>query len=781
MNSFYTGLAGLNAARSSLEIIGNNIANISTPGYARERANLESARSSTFGGRLIGGGVRVAEIERVTDDLLVDRLRVQNREMTQREAALDLMREVEAVFNEPGENGIAAQLAELFNRASSLSIAPNDLQVRGALVGAARTLADQLQNVRAGLGDIQQNVLGLARTAVDDVNRLTETVATLNRQIASARTADGTPPGLLDRRTQVLDELAQLIDIDVQELPGGSISITAGGQSLVSFTTVNQLEVGTGSDGLAHIAFKRSGHELEPRGGRLRGLLDFEREGTGDRIARLDTLAATMIRDMNRAHATGIPKNGGFSSLRGEYAVADLNGDGLLTDESLADAGLPFSLNAGNLVVSVLDTASTSVTRTSIAIDPNSETVGDLLTKLNGVSGITATLDASGKLVLNAQAGKRFHFANIVDPNPNVQQSLGSEHGQVVGTAGEPFALTNGTALRVAVDGGSPVDVVFSSSQFVDISAATADEVVAALNSALSNATAVNVDGHVLIRSGSIGTTSSIGLSDATGTPTALFGLSTTTDMGAAKAVEARAVGRYSGDVDETYTFRPLSDGAIGVTSGLKVAVSNSAGRIVATLDVGQGYAAGTPLEVAEGFSVSFGPGDISSTAGEFFSMRMTAASDSADALAAFGLNAFFTGSNASDIAVADHIANDPSKLSLALALQFDADNNVTLDGGNAGRLLALRDGASADLGERTFSEYYSSLVTDIGLETARSELALETQAILADSVKNRLEQVRGVSLDEELADLERFQQAYAAAARYITAVNDVSDILLNM
>lgn len=80
--------------------------------------------------------------------------------------------------------------------------------------------------------------------------------------------------------------------------------------------------------------------------------------------------------------------------------------------------------------------------------------------------------------------------------------------------------------------------------------------------------------------------------------------------------------------------------------------------------------------------------------------------------------------------------------------------------------MLGLRDGALSELGDQSLGEFYGNLITEVGRETSSSRLALDTQTSLLDSVKSRLEQVRGVSVDEELADLQRYQQAYQAAAR---------------
>lgn len=781
MPNFATGLSALSAARAAIETAGQNLANANTPGYVRQRVNLESLRPTTFGGQKIGGGVGIRSIERITDELLTSRVRTQRQEVGRRQAGLDLLSEVETIFGEPSSSGISAQITNFFNRAAALSTAPSDPQARSALIGAGSVLAEQVRNVRSGLIDAASSVRTLIATDVADVNRLAETLADLNAQVIQSRGSDGPPSSLLDRRTQLLDELAQLVDLDIEPLSSGAVSVTVGGHALVANDQANRLATSIASDGFTEVRLSSSGSVVDIGGGRIRGLLDFERTGTGDRIASLDRLAKTLIGGFNALHATGIPGSGGFDALRAAYPIVDADDDGDFSDERLEAAGLPFSIESGNLVVTVIDTATLDVKRTTVAIDPQVDSTGDLVAALDAVDGIKATIDASGRLLVQSDAGKVFHFANIVDPNPDSQNVFGGKRAQFSSSTAEPFALTAGSTFTVDLGSGVPQTVTLNAASFADITAATADELAAAISSSLVGAEAINVDGRVVIRSTTQGSSSKIILADGAGSPLAALGITPGTDFGTDVGVAVKATGRYTGSDDVTFTFRPLSDGTIGATQGLQVSVIDSNGRSVAVLDVGQGYTPGEMIEVADGIKISFGPGDVSKNSNEFFNLPVTAESDSARVLEAFGIGAFFEGTDASTISVASDVSDDPSLLAVGRSQAFDANGNINVDNGNVARFLALRDGGNGDLGDRTFSEFYSDIIAQVGLETSSSELSLETQTSLLESVESRLEQIRGVSIDEELADLQRFQQAYQAAARYITAVNDVTQLLFNI
>lgn len=781
MTSFSTGLTALNAARLAMETVGQNLANASTPGYTRERVNLASLAGTAINGRRVGGGVAVRNIERVTDELLVSRLRAQNHEVGRREAQVQMLSEVENVFNEPSDAGLNYQLSAFFNQTSSLVTSPTDSQVRAALVGSGATLAEQIRTIRSGLTDTARGVRGIITSSVQDVNRLADTLATINKQITSSRSADGPPASLLDRRTQVLDELSTYVDVDVQELRGGSISVTVGGQTLVSDDKAKKLSITDDANGFATLVLEDAAANVDPSSGRLKGLLEFERTGTGDRIAKLDLLAKTLITNFNRIHATGIPEAGGYDHLQASNAIVDSDGDGDYSDELLESAGLPFEMTSGELWVTTIDTATNAVSRTKVSYDPKADKTGDLMRALDAVDGIRASIDGSGRLVITADSGKMFHFANILDPNPDGAGAFGAATAQMTGSQTGPFALTAGDTFTVSIDGGPAQTVTFNATQFADITHATADEVAAAIASQLTGGTAVAADGRILIRSSTVGASSQITLADGTGSPLSDFGIAAGSDTGDVVGVSATVSGTFTGSTEQTFTFTPRSSGTIGVDAGLKIDVKDASGRVLKTIDVGAGYVPGTAIEVLDGISVKFSPGSISASAGDYFNVTGTPSSDSGDALVAFGIGSFFAGHDAASIEVDDHLMASPAMLAIGLNQTIDDALNLNTDNQNAARLLGLRDGALTDLGDQTMGEFYGNLISDVGRETASSQLALDTQTSLLDSVRSRLEQVRGVSVDEELADLQRYQQAYQAAARYITAVNDLTQTLLNI
>ena len=111
--------------------------------------------------------------------------------------------------------------------------------------------------------------------------------------------------------------------------------------------------------------------------------------------------------------------------------------------------------------------------------------------------------------------------------------------------------------------------------------------------------------------------------------------------------------------------------------------------------------------------------------------------------------------------------------------IEFNKDavgNNV-----NALELGELQHRATLDNGTSNYNEVYSQLVSRIGSKTHELDVNREAQSILYDQAKAQREAVSGVNLDEEAADLVRYQQAYQANAQVIGAASEMFDTLISV
>lgn len=128
---------------------------------------------------------------------------------------------------------------------------------------------------------------------------------------------------------------------------------------------------------------------------------------------------------------------------------------------------------------------------------------------------------------------------------------------------------------------------------------------------------------------------------------------------------------------------------------------------------------------------------------------------------------AFFAGTGAGDITVAVGAEG--------IAASLDEDGR---DGVVAQRLANLRH--DAVVSEQPVGQRYAALVAELGAQTASLDVRHDNLKALTQFAQMRRESVSGVSLDEELIDVLRFQQSYAASARMLTAIDEALDVLIN-
>ena len=137
---------------------------------------------------------------------------------------------------------------------------------------------------------------------------------------------------------------------------------------------------------------------------------------------------------------------------------------------------------------------------------------------------------------------------------------------------------------------------------------------------------------------------------------------------------------------------------------------------------------------------------------------------------------AFFTGTGAADMAVNSTILNDTDKVAAA-----SSASSATGDATTATAISELADSLTLNSGTSTFSDYYDALVTKIGTAVSTADEKASTQSDTVDTYKNLRDSVSGVSTDEELTKLTMYQSAYTAAAKVMTALDEMMKTLLEM
>lgn len=204
-------LSGLRATQAGLSLVAGNVANAQTAGYVRKSLSQET----TFAGG-VGGGVRVAAVNRVIDEYVQRQLRVESAGGTYAATRAAMYQRLQQVYGQPGtESAFETIFNNFTNSIQQLTTSPESSSARSIALSSAQVLAQYFNGMTADIqalrGDAER---GLA-DSVANANEAMQKIAAINAQIAHAPAGDVSTAVLKDQRDVYVDQLSQLMDIRV--------------------------------------------------------------------------------------------------------------------------------------------------------------------------------------------------------------------------------------------------------------------------------------------------------------------------------------------------------------------------------------------------------------------------------------------------------------------------------------------------------------------------------------------------------------------------------------
>lgn len=240
------GQSALNASQAWISVTGNNLANAETEGYSRQYVDQKDAGGLTYKPGAQPLGVNAQQIMRFFDQFL-ERTYVRQSTTASRWDQQDtIMATVENIFNEANRTGVSSALNNFFNAWQDLALRPDDTSVRQSLLSYADNLSDMFKFTQNQIQNIQEEMDISINSAVERINDISTAIADLNRQITHS-TVDGVsnPNSLLDKRDQLVRELATLVDVETIDRGKGDFRVQlTNGKPLVDGTETYKLATG---------------------------------------------------------------------------------------------------------------------------------------------------------------------------------------------------------------------------------------------------------------------------------------------------------------------------------------------------------------------------------------------------------------------------------------------------------------------------------------------------------------------------------------------------------
>ncbi|UCF93821.1 MAG: flagellar hook-associated protein FlgK [Desulfobacterales bacterium] len=305
------GSQALLTQKKAIHVTGHNVANVNTPGYSRQRVQLETNPPLLMNIGPMGSGVRATEVERVYERFLGAQISNENQSLGRWEAQKSALERVEVAFNEVGGYGLSQALGEYWEAWQDLSNNPSGQTERVVLVAKGEYVASTFNQRDADLKEAQLEIDAGIQETVAEINRLAAKIADLNQKIAETETAGHPANDHRDQRDLAVKEMAFLIDIDTFEDGNGRVTVAVnGGQTLVESNRYANLSTQINAAGLRDILWVDGDGgtvniSSQIAGGKLKGWLEVRDVVIEDYAARLNGLAQTFITEVNGLHASG--------------------------------------------------------------------------------------------------------------------------------------------------------------------------------------------------------------------------------------------------------------------------------------------------------------------------------------------------------------------------------------------------------------------------------------------------------------------------------------------
>lgn len=409
--------AALNVAASSLktqqkaiDVVSHNIANVNTPGYSRQRAELGAVAPNQSNAFDFGRGVDLNNISRSVDRGVNQALLRNSPQQTYWNEIQTGLKSIENVFGSLQGTGLSASMDGFFLAAQKVANAPEDAALKFDMRTKSMTLASQFSSMSSQLKGMQQNADASIDQNLQSANTLLTKIASLNTQIskheAVSKGVVGAANDLRDQRDQAVRDLSAFMPIqDVRTSDGGVLLQTLGGDLLLQDGVAQQLTRGgvATASGFQNVVIAGANRPVGglDQGGKIGGAIALRDDRVAGYLKDLDSMAVNLSFAVNQANASGV----GSSRLSQVQSGLGVVNTALPVSDVAQNNPFSGQVQNGTFTMHVYDAAGaplTPVSKGAITVTAGVSTMASIAADITAlVPGVTASVDVSGKLLIN--------------------------------------------------------------------------------------------------------------------------------------------------------------------------------------------------------------------------------------------------------------------------------------------------------------------------------------------------------------------------------------------
>ena len=470
------GVSGLIANRHSLDTTGHNIANVNTEGYSRQRVDFATRQPFLSPVGYIGTGVETSEVRRQYDDFIAGQMRASSSVTAELQAYFEGARQLDDIVAN-ADSGLQPTIQNFFDALQGLADDPASVTARQMVLTEAEAMVDRFHYFDQQFETKRTQLNNQISFNIGEINRLAQGIADINTDIKLAY--GSTPNDLLDKRDQLVNDLAEMVDIQVLEQSDGAYNIFIGkGQPLVMAYDAATMSTQPSAMDPSHLeitfdyAFGTQVVTDQISGGEIGGMLRFRDEVLDPAQDRVGLVALGIADEINNQHQLGLdldglagtamfslgsvqvlPRPGNGSSITASFNdISNLTGD---TYELTYDGADFILLNLTSGATQTLAAGLNTVDGMDIDINAVGATTGDtfiIQPTRNGALNIDLQFNDVRRL---AAAGP-LQARPAVDANGNPLNTGSASVTQPSNSSMAGLPLAGGTIQLVYDDQGGP-------------------------------------------------------------------------------------------------------------------------------------------------------------------------------------------------------------------------------------------------------------------------------------------------------------------------------------
>ncbi|WP_318476880.1 flagellar hook-associated protein FlgK [Photobacterium leiognathi] len=766
------GISGLRTSQKQLDVTSHNISNVHTPGYSRQVVDQKAADAQWSGGNYYGSGAYIDSVNRAYDQFAARELTLSTTQLEESNVRQQHMMMLDDFTSKSAVNTVNS-MNDFYNSVRSLSDHPNDLGSRQTVLESANQAANSFNNSYETLTNIRRDVNEQLDITLERVNALGQELAAINTSLQELPDGDKNHD-LLDKQRGLINELAKYTKVTVLADKGSLADkvIIGSGDTLVSGVESSQLKMVSGDPDLENkqIALINGNQtkaiKSDHIGGGLGAMLSIRDDVIDKSLDEMGRMAIGFSKQINDLQQSGTDLTGAMGSA----LFTDVNSPTLLKERVLKPLGSQTDIDVKIDDANALKAGDYKLTTSFDGTDYSFrlfDPTGNEMKQADGSAYIAATdtlplevnvdgLTLTMNTVMGTPPATGRSETVIIQPMRRGAANIGVEMNDPRGLAGhrqtnivEANPNNTGTAQLSqtsqqtpdALAGTYQIDIINSADLVATANAANSGT---ATFEAISGAAAENAVGNYVI---TVNAANKLSMNDGSGNAVKLID-----DTGA----------------EVTELDYPLT------TTGNTLTMVASDGSQVSVATLSNGAVDG------DEFSLAITTSDKLTVRNTQTNTLIDLKDDAGNTVQALAYP--LTNAN-KEITFADQ--TNPT-LSLSDNANVGDNFSVTLGrssavGGNTNFLAMqqIQHEKTMNEGKSSVIDLFEGLATDIGMQKSNADKTAEVNQLDFDAAFERVSNISGVNLDEEAANLMKFQQSYMASSRIMSVAKETFDTLM--